>query len=283
MPPVLSNGRSACPRSASIVSTASSSESRTLSPSSKLPPSTMTPKTRSKPYSRSKASKGDDHVRRPRNAFIVFRSHYNEMLAAKRLAEGPKTNQNTISRDAGKVWNELPEAEKKYFKDLADAEKAEHRRNHPGYRYAPHGNKSGKATSTKAKSTSRGKKARKATPDDSDDEVDPEFGAEGALAAAASVPRRSQRARPATRRYASPSPSIRSTSPTPSATSSGSTQESADEAPTDSEDEFVPTENIPHLALNPNNSKDEVRLFFGDIVCSQCSPKSSAAHVRPDA
>ncbi|TEB20597.1 hypothetical protein FA13DRAFT_204649 [Coprinellus micaceus] len=256
-PSVASNGGSGRPRSVSVASTTSSTSSSSSPPSSPRLPSTMTTtKNRSKPYASKTSSKGDDHVRRPRNAFIVFRSHFNKKIEAQRFIEGPKMNQNTVSRDAGHAWRALPESQKDYYRRLAKQESDEHKRNHPGYRYAPHGHK--KPAASKSKSTSRGKGKGKKAAKDSDEESDPEFDAERSVHTPESPLRRSTRSRPSVRRYTSPSPSIRSASPTPSATNSVSTQESYDEAPTDDENEFVATEDIPTIELTPGElEKDE--------------------------
>lgn len=169
-------------------------------------------------------------------------------------------NQNTVSRDAGHAWRALPESQKDYYRRLAKQESDEHKRNHPGYRYAPHGHK--KPVAPKSKSSSRGKGKGKRAAKDSDEESDPEFDAERSVQTPESPLRRSTRSRPSVRRHTSPSPSVRSASPTPSATNSVSTQESYDEAPTDDENEngFVATEDIPTIELTPGEveKKDEV-------------------------
>lgn len=74
--------------------------------------------------------RGDSgHVPRPRNAFIIFRSHFN------RMSGGP--DQNQISIRAGKAWNQLTEDEKYPFTALAEKEKLEHQAKFPNYTYAP--------------------------------------------------------------------------------------------------------------------------------------------------
>lgn len=42
-----------------------------------------------------------------------------------------------ICRIIGNCWNDLPEEEKQIWRDMADAEKADHARRHPGYRFSP--------------------------------------------------------------------------------------------------------------------------------------------------
>ncbi|KAG8744236.1 hypothetical protein FRC10_010598 [Ceratobasidium sp. 414] len=66
------------------------------------------------------------HIPRPRNAFILFRSHY---VAAQLIP-----NKVEI---IGEIWNTLPPAERLVWEQKADVEKEKHYRMYPGYRYKP--------------------------------------------------------------------------------------------------------------------------------------------------
>ncbi|KAJ1303938.1 hypothetical protein OPQ81_008349 [Rhizoctonia solani] len=66
------------------------------------------------------------HIPRPRNAFILFRSHY----VAAQLIPGKV-------EIIGEIWNKLPPAERLTWEQKADIEKERHSRMYPGYRYKP--------------------------------------------------------------------------------------------------------------------------------------------------
>lgn len=59
-----------------------------------------------------------DHIRRPRNAFLIFRLHF---IAT--LADASKRQQTELSKEAGKAWNRLSVGDKKRFFDIAYAER----------------------------------------------------------------------------------------------------------------------------------------------------------------
>ncbi|KAF5381293.1 hypothetical protein D9615_008335 [Tricholomella constricta] len=70
-----------------------------------------------------------DHVPRPKNAFIFFRSYFYQTLGGN--------DQNQISVAAGKAWKALPDEEKLPFQVMAEKEKREHQARFPHYTYAP--------------------------------------------------------------------------------------------------------------------------------------------------
>ncbi|ESK91387.1 HMG-box [Moniliophthora roreri MCA 2997] len=77
----------------------------------------------------------DGHIRRPPNAFILFRS---ECCKNK----GKETDETVISRLAGKLWGKLPADEKEVYQQRALQVAAEHSKLYPGYKYTPsHRNK----------------------------------------------------------------------------------------------------------------------------------------------
>lgn len=76
-------------------------------------------------------SRGDvsEHIPRPRNSFIFFRSHYNRHSGGQ--------DQNQVSISAGKAWKKLSPEEKRPFICMAEQEKREYQIKFPGYTYAP--------------------------------------------------------------------------------------------------------------------------------------------------
>ncbi|RDB29787.1 Repressor of filamentous growth 1 [Hypsizygus marmoreus] len=83
----------------------------------------------------------EDHVRRPRNAFIVFRSqyykHFLDAGTSPSSFNGTRRDQTDISRDAADAWNRLTADEREPYVAQAHAERAEHARMYPDYHYAP--------------------------------------------------------------------------------------------------------------------------------------------------
>lgn len=73
-----------------------------------------------------------DHIPRPRNAFIFFRSAY--ISSARASGKG---QQIELSKDAGKVWNSMSPEEKRPFCQLAAIEKEQHYSKFPDYVYSP--------------------------------------------------------------------------------------------------------------------------------------------------
>ncbi|KAE9397839.1 hypothetical protein BT96DRAFT_976733 [Gymnopus androsaceus JB14] len=98
------------------------------------------------------ARKGDPNwAPRPRNAFMIFRCQY-----CKEHARGPggsKRGQDvdtTMSKRASVAWHALSEDEQNYYRRLADKEKRDHARAHPGYRYRPKPRSSSRKSRSKA-------------------------------------------------------------------------------------------------------------------------------------
>lgn len=73
-----------------------------------------------------------EHIRRPRNAFIIFRSEY--QLKIDKAIEKDHRN---ISKIVGSVWNRMPDEEKAVWIKRAEQEKLEHMRKYPNYKFAP--------------------------------------------------------------------------------------------------------------------------------------------------
>jgi len=79
------------------------------------------------------SSKAQTHIPRPRNAFIIFRSHY--YMRAKATQTG--INQNSLSCAAASAWKALSDDEKRPYRRQAEEEKLMHYRKHPNYVYTP--------------------------------------------------------------------------------------------------------------------------------------------------
>ncbi|KWU43670.1 hypothetical protein RHOSPDRAFT_26209 [Rhodotorula sp. JG-1b] len=76
-----------------------------------------------------------DHIPRPRNAFILFRSHAITSGLIPRSI-GVKDHKN-ISQIVGGVWRGLSEVERQQWEELAEEEKRRHLAKYPNYAYRP--------------------------------------------------------------------------------------------------------------------------------------------------
>lgn len=99
------------------------------------------------------------HVKRPRNAFILFRSH---ACAANLIPPTVEKDHRQISRIVSHMWKNLPAEEKGRWEREAEQEKELHRKLHPDYRYKPVYRKDGPAK--KKVSTGRRKAANRKSP-----------------------------------------------------------------------------------------------------------------------
>ncbi|KAF8845475.1 hypothetical protein BDN67DRAFT_999620 [Paxillus ammoniavirescens] len=84
----------------------------------------------------SSRNKSPDHIPRPRNAFMLFRSAF---AAAQKISTNIEHDNRHITRIIAHCWNRLSEADKQVWRDKATAEKAEHAQRHPNYRFSPVG------------------------------------------------------------------------------------------------------------------------------------------------
>ncbi|KAL1969511.1 hypothetical protein VTN77DRAFT_8949 [Rasamsonia byssochlamydoides] len=75
----------------------------------------------------------DPKIPRPRNAFILYRQHYQAAV----VAQNPGLANPEISKIIGEQWRALPNETKEQWKALAEAEKARHQQQYPDYRYQP--------------------------------------------------------------------------------------------------------------------------------------------------
>ncbi|GKZ37601.1 hypothetical protein AbraIFM66950_009218 [Aspergillus brasiliensis] len=75
----------------------------------------------------------DPKIPRPRNAFILYRQHYQAAV----VAQNPGFASFEISKIIGEQWRGLPQETKDEWKALAEEEKARHRQQYPEYRFQP--------------------------------------------------------------------------------------------------------------------------------------------------
>ncbi|KAH8687638.1 hypothetical protein BGZ60DRAFT_522284 [Tricladium varicosporioides] len=75
----------------------------------------------------------DPKIPRPRNAFILYRQHYQAQVAQ----QNPGLANPEISKIIGEQWREQAPEVKSEWKRLAEEEKQRHQRQYPGYRYQP--------------------------------------------------------------------------------------------------------------------------------------------------
>lgn len=91
---------------------------------------TYTPPTRSTSHSR---RRGDNHIPRPPNAFMLFRSDF----WAQQKESAVERDHRNVSRAAGVLWNALPEHEREQYRHKAQLKKKAHARMYPDYKYTP--------------------------------------------------------------------------------------------------------------------------------------------------
>ena len=75
-----------------------------------------------------------EHVARPPNAFMVYRSY---VWYTKQLEDNDEKNLSCVSRLAGRSWQIMNEQARYPFRQVADIAKREHAARNPDYKYAP--------------------------------------------------------------------------------------------------------------------------------------------------
>ncbi|KAJ7034922.1 hypothetical protein C8F04DRAFT_1099502 [Mycena alexandri] len=78
--------------------------------------------------------KSDNHIPRPPNAFILFRSSF---IKSQRVSTEVETNHSTLSKIIGMTWKNLPPGERGVWQAKAMDAVAEHKRNFPTYAFRP--------------------------------------------------------------------------------------------------------------------------------------------------
>lgn len=98
-----------------------------------LPESTLNaaPSSRRTPHARKRSN---DHVPRPRNGFMIFRS---DLCASGTITSSVENHHGEISRVAGFLWRSLSKDRKDFYMKKAFEEKNEHAKKYPDYRYSP--------------------------------------------------------------------------------------------------------------------------------------------------
>ncbi|KAJ3830593.1 hypothetical protein F5880DRAFT_1501534 [Lentinula raphanica] len=76
----------------------------------------------------------NEHIPRPPNAFMLFRSDF---LKRDVIPSFVEKRQQTLSRVAGEVWNLMPADEKKCWYDKAADALRSHTEKYPNYKYSP--------------------------------------------------------------------------------------------------------------------------------------------------
>ncbi|KAF7330478.1 Phosphoacetylglucosamine mutase [Mycena venus] len=86
---------------------------------------------RRSPHTRKKS---DNHIPRPPNAFILFRSSF---IKSQSVSTEVETNHSTLSKIIGMTWKNLPPEERRVWHAKAMDAVAEHKRNFPSYAFRP--------------------------------------------------------------------------------------------------------------------------------------------------
>ncbi|KAM4059329.1 HMG (high mobility group) box domain-containing protein [Hirsutella rhossiliensis] len=76
-------------------------------------------------------------IKRPLNAFLLYRKHVIGYVKKELLGEENKNNQQLVSRICGDSWKMETDEVKSNFKKLAQAEKTRHGQAFPTYKYTP--------------------------------------------------------------------------------------------------------------------------------------------------
>ena len=96
-----------------------------------FPPSGETSTQRKQPHSKKKP---ENHIPRPPNAFILFRSSF---IKAQHVSTEVETNHSTLSKIIGLTWQNLPEDQRKVWHAKAKEALSEHKRKFPKYAFRP--------------------------------------------------------------------------------------------------------------------------------------------------
>lgn len=87
--------------------------------------------------------KPENHIPRPPNAFILFRSSF---IKSQHVSTEVETNHSTLSKIIGLTWQNLPEKERQVWHAKAKAALEEHKRKFPQYAFRPTQGKKGGTT-----------------------------------------------------------------------------------------------------------------------------------------
>ena len=84
------------------------------------------------PPSHKKKKGTKDHIPRPANAFMLYRSH---LIKSGQIPKLVEQRQQNISRVAGECWNLLNDEEKAVWHNEAKKAMEQHRIRHPDYKF----------------------------------------------------------------------------------------------------------------------------------------------------
>lgn len=190
-------------------------------------------------------SRGRDHehVSRPPNAFMVYRSY---IWFTKQLGNSDEKNLSCVSKLAADSWKEISAHSRAPFHEVATLAKRKHAELHPNYKYAP-SSRSEKPTKKNAvpPPTPKAREKAKAAA------TIPTTTNEGIVAIASPLPRRATRAVGGS---SSVLVSVVRTSPVPSSSASTLSSPSASSAPTTPDLEYpFPTPSTPELGYPWDN------------------------------
>ncbi|KAF8063272.1 hypothetical protein FPV67DRAFT_235120 [Lyophyllum atratum] len=117
-----------------------------------FPPTNACPPPRKPAHSKKKP---EDHIPRPPNAFILFRSSF---IKGQHVPTEVETNHSTLSKIIGLTWKNLPEDERLFWHSKAKAALEEHKRKFPQYAFRP--------TQSRNKGATEKRKVREVGPKD---------------------------------------------------------------------------------------------------------------------
>lgn len=78
--------------------------------------------------------KPENHIPRPPNAFILFRSSF---IKGQVVSSEVETNHSTLSKIVGLTWAKLPHEERQKWHAMAKVAQEEHKRKYPEYAFRP--------------------------------------------------------------------------------------------------------------------------------------------------
>ena len=99
--------------------------------------------------------KPENHIPRPPNAFILFRSSF---IKNQHVSSGVETNHSTLSKIIGLTWQNLPHEERQVWHAKAKVALEEHKRKFPQYAFRP--------LHTKGRTPTEKRKVREVEPKD---------------------------------------------------------------------------------------------------------------------
>ncbi|KAF9045378.1 hypothetical protein BJ165DRAFT_158023 [Panaeolus papilionaceus] len=99
--------------------------------------------------------KPSNHIPRPPNAFILFRSAF---IKSQHVSTGVETNHSTLSKIIGLTWQNLPNEERQVWHARAKVAQEEHKRRFPQYAFRPIHNKARGTAAEKRKLRETGPK-----------------------------------------------------------------------------------------------------------------------------